>query len=76
LYVAQDANYTSIAAFDTSGNVVERNAYDPYGVATILAPDWSERPASLFAWQHLHQGLRLDPLTGLTPTLSHQSRRP
>src|SRR5207248_10499014 len=40
-------------------------AYDPYGAASVLTPDWAARGASLYAWRDLFQGIRLDPATGL-----------
>jgi len=33
LYAIHDANYNVTALINTSGNVVERYVYDPYGVA-------------------------------------------
>jgi RHS repeat-associated protein len=65
LYVQQDANFNVTALIDTTGAVVERYVYDPYGSAGILAPDWSTRDVSSFGWLYLHQGGRLDPGTGL-----------
>ena len=65
LYVAQDANYNVTALFDNSGNVVERYVYDPFGQATILDANWTERAASAFAWVYLHQGGRFDSTSGL-----------
>jgi RHS repeat-associated protein len=65
LYVQQDANWNVTALIDTSGNVVERYVYDPYGAVTVLTPTWSARSASLYNWLYLHQGGRVDPATGL-----------
>jgi RHS repeat-associated protein len=65
LWVVQDANYNVTVLFDNSGNVVERYIYDPFGSVTVLAPDWSERAASAFAWVYLHQGGRFDVTSGL-----------
>jgi len=57
LYAAHDANFNVTAVFDTSGNVVERYAYDPFGAATVLTPAFASRPSTLYAWDRLHQGL-------------------
>jgi len=51
--------------FDNSGNVVERYIYDPFGQATVLDTDWTERSGSAFAWVYLHQGGRFDTTSGL-----------
>jgi RHS repeat-associated protein len=51
--------------FDNAGTVVERYVYDPFGQATVLTPDWAQVTSSLFGWQHLHQGLRFESVTGL-----------
>src|SRR5207245_693417 len=63
LYVQQDANWNVTALIDTSGNVQERYAYDPYGLATVLAPNWTVRGSSSFAWLYLNQGGRYDAQT-------------
>jgi RHS repeat-associated protein len=63
--VQQDANWNVTAVVDASGNVAERYVYDPYGGATVLAPDWSSRGTSLFGWIYLHQGGRFDTTSGL-----------
>src|SRR5262249_20353532 len=65
LYVQQDANFNVTAIIDSTGAVKERYLYDPYGAASVLAPDWSSRASSLFAWNYLHQGGRLDATTSL-----------
>jgi YD repeat-containing protein len=65
LYVAQDANYNVTVLFDNSGNVVERYIYDPFGQATVLDADWTERSGGAFAWVYLHQGGRFDGVSGL-----------
>jgi RHS repeat-associated protein len=62
----QDANYDTTALVNTSGKVVERYVYAPYGAVTVL--DASGTPlagnASAFGWQYLFQGGRQDPVTG------------
>ena len=58
LYAQQDANYDVTALIDTSGAVVERYEYEPYGDVTVLNADGSERGTSSYAWDYLHQGGR------------------
>jgi RHS repeat-associated protein len=65
LYVQQDADWSATAVVDTTGLVQERYAYDPYGKASVLTPNFSPRTNSLFGWTNLHQGGRLDTVTGL-----------
>ncbi len=71
LYVQQDANYNVTGLVNTSGQPVERYAYDPYGKATVLDPvTWMVRGAgqygtSSYGWVYLHQGGRYDTATGL-----------
>jgi RHS repeat-associated protein len=65
LYAVQDANFNVVALFDTSGIVVERYAYDPYGTPTVYDAGWVVRPGgSNYGWNAQHQGLRWDPVTG------------
>jgi RHS repeat-associated protein len=65
LYVVQDANSNVTALVDVNGDVVERFAYDPYGIARVYNEGWTEKGGSDFAWQYLHQGLRFEEATGL-----------
>jgi RHS repeat-associated protein len=65
LYVQQDANFNVTAVIDSAGVVQERYVGDPYGAPTVLAPDWTSRVNSLFAWNYLHQGGRYDSSSGL-----------
>ena len=67
LYVQQDANFNVTALTNTSGTVVERYLYDPYGGVTVIDADWTsdDNGVSDVGWQYLHQGLRFDPATGL-----------
>jgi RHS repeat-associated protein len=53
------------ALVDVNGDVVERFAYDPYGVVTVYDASWNEQTGSVFEWQYLHQGLRFEEATGL-----------
>jgi hypothetical protein len=51
---------------NSSGVVVERYAYDPYGAVTVLDAGWNLRSGgSSYAWRYLHQGGRFDVTTGL-----------
>ena len=65
LYVHHDANCNVTAILDTLGNVVERYTYDPFGQFTVLAPNWTTRSVSSFAWIYLHQSGRYDSNSGL-----------
>jgi RHS repeat-associated protein len=65
LYVQQDANFNVTALLDTSGNVVERYIYDPYGQPIFLNATWSTLSGSAYVWQYLHQGGRYDVSAGL-----------
>jgi RHS repeat-associated protein len=55
------------AVVDTSGNVVERTMYDPYGNVTVLDADWSSDAdgASDVSNEILYAGYRYDTETGL-----------
>ena len=53
------------SGINTAGQVVERYVYDPYGAVTVLAPDWTARAASGYAWQYLYQGGRYDAAVDL-----------
>ena len=64
LYALQDANWNVAAVADASGAVAERYGYAAYGEPQALAPDWTPRPATAFAWETLYAGYRRDP-TGL-----------
>ena len=66
LYTTYDANYNVTALVNTSGTVVERYIYDPYGKQTVLDPNWSADAdnTSDFDFHHGFQGGRLDPATG------------
>jgi RHS repeat-associated protein len=65
LYVQQDADWNVTALVDTSGNVVERYVYDPFGAVTVLAPNWTTRGSSSYSWGYLYQGQRYDAAAGL-----------
>jgi RHS repeat-associated protein len=57
-----DANWNVSAVVNTSGTVVERYAYDPYGGSTVIDADWSSDDDNLsdVSWIYLHQSGRLN----------------
>ena len=65
LYVQQDANWNVTAVVSTSGSVLEREVYDPYGAATFLSASWSTLSGSTYAWIYLYQGGRFEIVSGL-----------
>lgn len=65
LWVIQDANFNVTALVNTSGIVVERYAYDPYGIATVMNASWTVIGSSAYSWDYLRQGGRLDRVAGL-----------
>ena len=69
LYAQQDANWDVTALTNTSGSVVERFAYDPYGAATVLTAAWAPAGTTLgsdtYGWIYGFQGGRYDPQSGL-----------
>src|SRR5579884_2646607 len=65
LYVQQDADWNVTALVSTSGSVVERYVFDPYGGVTYLTASWGSRSGSGYSWHYLFQGGRLDTATGL-----------
>ena len=65
LYVLQDAGDNVTALVNTSGAVVERFVYDPYGAATVLDASWGARSGSAYDWTVLWQGQHWDSVSGL-----------
>jgi RHS repeat-associated protein len=66
LWVTQDANFNVTALVNGSGTVVERYGYDPFGAATVYDASYAVRSGgSSYDWQYLHQGGRLDSVSGL-----------
>jgi RHS repeat-associated protein len=73
LYAEHDANYDVTSLTDTSGNVLERYEYTPYGTVTVLNPDGTvlgdgTMASSNFGVPYLFQGMRYDSFTGLYET--------
>ena len=66
LWVVQDPNFNVTAVVDSSGEVVERYVYDPFGQATVLDANWNVRSGgSAYDWLYLRQGGRYDVTSGL-----------
>ncbi len=67
LYATQDANWNTTALIDTSGTVVERYQYDPYGGVTIMDSSFTPISGNTSAYNmvYLFQGMRYDPVTGM-----------
>ncbi|MGB7157177.1 MAG: RHS repeat-associated core domain-containing protein [Tepidisphaeraceae bacterium] len=67
LYAQHDANFNVTALVNTSGAVIERYVYDPYGAATVLDANWAADGDGLsdVGWVYLHQGGRYDAAAGL-----------
>ena len=69
LYAEQDADDNVTSLSNSSGSIVERYAYNPYGAVTVENPDGSVRgdgtaSASYYGSVYLYQGMRLDVVTG------------
>ncbi len=66
LFYLGDANYNVTALVNTSGQVVERYVYDPYGTVTLYKPDWSgTQSPTLYNNTALYTGREFDTETGL-----------
>ncbi|VTR98885.1 rhs repeat-associated core domain-containing protein : YD repeat protein OS=Isosphaera pallida (strain ATCC 43644 / DSM 9630 / IS1B) GN=Isop_2419 PE=4 SV=1: RHS_repeat: PT-HINT [Gemmata massiliana] len=64
LWVQQDANFNVTALANSSGAVVERYLYDPYGNVTVTNASGTTLGSSAYAWAHTFQGMRLDTTSG------------
>jgi len=67
IFYLADANYNVTALIDTSGDVLERYLYSPYGEATILDADFTPDADGVSDYTNttLYTGRGLDPATGL-----------
>jgi len=66
LYYTNDANMNVTALVNTSGTVLERVFYDPYGTPTFYDGSWqNESSESSYANEILYCGYRFDTETGL-----------
>ncbi len=63
LYATMDY-FNGTAVLNTSGVVQERYAYSAFGVRRIMAPDFSPRSSSTYAWDFGFQGQFRDEETG------------
>jgi len=63
-YVQQDANYNVTALIGSSGGVLERFTYDPYGSITVLTSAWATTTDSQ-NWVYYFQGGRYNSNIGL-----------
>jgi RHS repeat-associated protein len=50
---------------DTSGNVLERYQYDPFGAVSVLSPTWSVESGSNYNVPYGFQGMRYDWTVGV-----------
>jgi RHS repeat-associated protein len=64
VFAEQDANDNTTSLTDSSGTVLQRFEYAPYGAATALTPSWSST-TDAYNWIYGYQGGRLDSATGL-----------
>jgi hypothetical protein len=66
LYYCNDANMNVTALVNTSGAVMERVVYDPYGKPRFYDGSWANpSDTSVYANEILYCGYRLDPETGM-----------
>jgi RHS repeat-associated protein len=65
LYAMQDANFNLTSICNSSGGVVERYVFDPYGNRAIMNGSWGAISASAYNWSIGHQGLINDEETSL-----------
>jgi YD repeat-containing protein len=64
IYSQQDANWNVTALVDSSGSVLQRADYTPYGIQSILSSSWATTTDG-YGVLYGDQGGRLDPVTGL-----------
>jgi RHS repeat-associated protein len=60
LYYCQDANYNVTALVNSSGDVVERVQYEPYGKHTLYTATWATQVATVYSNQILFASYNLD----------------
>ena len=65
IYSLYDADYNVVALVNTSGSVVERDVYTPFGVQTIYSSTYTLLGSSAYTWAYGFQGMRFDTLTML-----------
>jgi YD repeat-containing protein len=64
IYVQQDADWNVTALISSSGTVLERADYTPYGIQTTLSASWATT-TDAYGVVYGYQGGRRDPVTGL-----------
>ena len=65
-YACTDAMFNVVALVDGVSYIVEeRYAYEPYGIASVLEPNWTARSISSYDWATRFQGLFTDLESGL-----------
>ncbi len=65
LYSLPDLRYCVMALADSSGSIVERFKYQPYGQAQVMSDLFVNRSSSSYAWEFRYTGRREDLETGL-----------
>jgi RHS repeat-associated protein len=64
LFSLQDANWNVTGLINTSGDVLQRMVYLPYGISTVLDSAWTEQ-ADTYAWELYYAAYRYEPSTRL-----------
>jgi RHS repeat-associated protein len=70
LYALQDANEDVVALVNTSGSVVERYSYLPFGAMTVMNSSWSTISSSAYGWNYGFQDMRQDAVSCLSETVN------
>jgi RHS repeat-associated protein len=67
VYAMQDANWNITALADTSGSIIERFAYTPYGQSTVLDANFATDSDGISdtTWEYRFTSRELDSETGL-----------
>jgi RHS repeat-associated protein len=65
LNATQDANFNLTSISNSSGIMVERYLYDPYGIQTTMNGSWGVADSGAYNWVVGHQGLTIDEESGL-----------
>ncbi|QOV87556.1 RHS repeat-associated core domain-containing protein [Humisphaera borealis] len=64
IYACQDANFNLTALISTAGSVLQRFVYEPYGIDSVRAANWSTT-TDAYNWTVRFQSGRVDNGTGL-----------
>jgi uncharacterized delta-60 repeat protein/RHS repeat-associated protein len=81
LYPTYNADYSVTSLTNSSGTVVERYSYDPYGNVTVLNPNGTVRgdgnaAGSFYGSVYLYQGMRFELSIGLYDAMKRQTYDP